>query len=104
MGIKHTPGPWKCIPISDRILNHHRGFEIRGPETEKSVRDVLESEKEANARLISASPDLLEVCNVLKRMFNDSIFIWGDDDGRMVRMALKMMDEAIAKAEGVDRG
>lgn len=54
-----TPGPWRCKPISDRRLNHHRGYEIRGPETETYIRDVREDEIEANARLIAAAPDLL---------------------------------------------
>jgi hypothetical protein len=57
---KHTPGPWKCQPIGSSLLNHRRGFEISGPETERSVRDVREDEVRPNARLISAAPDLAE--------------------------------------------
>lgn len=57
---RFTPAPWKCKPISDRVLNHNRGFMISGYETEKSVRDVLVSEVTANAKLIAAAPELLE--------------------------------------------
>lgn len=62
-----TPGPWQCKPISDRLLNHHRGYEIRGPETETYIRDVREDEIDANARLIAAAPDLLAERDHLRR-------------------------------------
>jgi hypothetical protein len=41
-----------CTPISDRITNHNRGFEIRGKTTGMYVRDVLAHEQEGTAKRI----------------------------------------------------
>ncbi len=69
----HTPGPWKCRPIDVRTINSYRGFEISGYETTHSVRNVLETEVEANARLIAAAPELLAAAQAAlnDRMYTD---------------------------------
>lgn len=63
---KHTPGPWKCHPVSDKIANSFRWYSISGPETSQSVRDVLEKEVQANAELIARAPELLTENEALK--------------------------------------
>lgn len=55
---KHTPAPWTCKPISDRVMNSYRGYQIHGKENENSqyIRDVKQDEIEGNAKLISQAP------------------------------------------------
>jgi len=53
---KHTPGPWRVIPRDGKFANavqrgREGGFEVRGLDNET---------EDADARLIAASPELLE--------------------------------------------
>jgi hypothetical protein len=100
----HTPGPWTCRPISDRTLNHHRGFEIRGPETAQSIRDVLENEVEANARIIAAAPELLNGCELGVMMLGIEARMHRENHApkkaEAVEKAIAVIRAAIAKAEG----
>lgn len=89
---KHTPGPWKCYTINDRILNHNRGFEIHGPETKGSIRDVLPTETEANAKLIAAAPDLLQALETAKHTLTQL------NQNGIVDNTLLLIDRAIKKA------
>lgn len=95
---KHTPGPW--------IARKFRGYRIttdayRGSFVDPYVCTVdgIDGRNEANARLIAAAPELLEVCKRLlacrapngdgsytKAAPNDSDFL--------------LAEKAIAKAEG----
>lgn len=63
---KHTPSPWtdkEMIPI----CNAHRfGLSIGFVNSTNSERIA---EGEANARLIAASPDLLEACQAFSRLY-----------------------------------
>lgn len=90
---KHTPGPWKVgrlplrlevdenpIPL---IYTHDGGLEIAQVRTSAPE----PGEREANARLIAAAPDLLAACKAALDM--------GDEFE-----AEKMIRAAIAKAEG----
>ena len=52
----HTPGPGKCDLVSLKIWANDGNTEIA-----RTSSDVSISEEEANARLISAAPDLLQV-------------------------------------------
>lgn len=91
--MSYTPGPWKVRPISDRTLNHHRGFEISGHEDDVYIRDVLEDEVESNAALISAAPDLLDACKEFVRKCECG-------EARSTR-SYAQMKAAITKAETV---
>lgn len=99
---KHTPGSWKKVnAIIDNEPNQYMVQEDKwggknicncGPSSGEDW-DV----NEANARLISAAPDLLEA---LKDCVSQVKFgaIW-DKDGKNVEW-FKRSKEAIAKAEG----
>ena len=52
----HTPAPWKCDLVSLKIWANDGNTEIA-----RTSSDVSISEEEANARLISAAPDLLQI-------------------------------------------
>ncbi len=87
MEIKHTPGPW-------RVGSHVPGaiFPERAPHICK-MNDLgyPESEWKANGILISAAPCMLEA---LKNIEND-------DGKTMPPSAWKLIQDAIAKAEGM---
>ena len=93
--MKYTPGPWKIQEESDFTIIDANGRDIAYTETcvgyEKDV---------ANAQLIAAAPDLLEVCHnavgayeALKSVGADLILLGYD-------RCLKRLNQAIKKAEG----
>lgn len=51
---KHTPGPWKVIPITKAIFNVESGGQCLA-----TVDGFGREDSEANARLIAAAPELL---------------------------------------------
>lgn len=87
---KHTPGPWQHGKLSDDIITDS-GEPIASPPD-----DYDEDVWPANARLIAAAPDLL---NVLRQMvvLYDGV---RDMIGASVKAKLERADAAIAKAEG----
>jgi hypothetical protein len=102
---KHTPGPWEA---------HYHGewdrWEIGNYKTYKPhafvpdfqiVRKGGMCEAEANARLISACPDMLEA---LKGLFEHCAMVhkhWGDGDNtKEANAAILAATSAIQKAEG----
>ena len=103
---KHTPGPWHWS--GDSLT--HRQFNIYAPSSapQEHVCTVnnLSPEKLdardadvalANARLIAAAPDLLEV---LKYCRSKMAYIMCHGEWYTPEKAIKLADEAIAKAEG----
>jgi hypothetical protein len=92
--MSHTPGPWTAIGAF--IENRHSGIAVC--KTMCRLNDEghfpVESEADANARLIAAAPDLLES---LKAMLDD--FCGYDMDKFDKELAAKA-EAAIAKAEG----
>jgi hypothetical protein len=84
---KHTPGPWVAVSRT----NAH--IDIEAPKQHgyvaRHVASTGHGNHEANARLITAAPELLEA---LKRIRATGVFVGA--------IAQEMMDEAIAKAEG----
>ena len=87
----HTPAPWKADLVSLRIWANDGNTEIA-----RTSSDVGIQEEEANARLISAAPDLL---SALKFLLADYIAIEGE---RLTGSdaPLKTALSAIAKAGG----
>lgn len=86
--MKHTPGPWKVSPTS----HHAHDYRIDGPD---GLMDFDADEARANARLISAAPDLLAVC---QRMLREIEF--GGTNATAIRCMIEDAKAAIAKAEG----
>ena len=67
---KHTPGPWRTINrFQDKVdVVHEAGAKIGGASLVVArviVRDSWLEEQMANARLIAAAPELLEVARLL---------------------------------------
>ncbi len=92
---KHTPGPWKATTCSDN------GFSVKGPDG-KSVAAYASSgrrdrgEQWANARLIAAAPELLELTKALLDLANgDDPPITAGEVGRICNRAA----DTIRKAE-----
>ena len=88
MTTQHTPGPWRTIEqVGGRTVlvmtNRHT------PDT--SIASVIGDDKEPNARLIAAAPDLLAAL----RQIRDQYTALDEFDVR------RIANEAIAKAEGV---
>lgn len=91
----HTPGPWQIdgdqittadagIPICD--LHMEDELEWGGPD--------LIAEAEANARLISAAPCLLEALREMRKEYGDYA------DTANTLEAVRLADAALSKAEG----
>jgi hypothetical protein len=83
--MEHTKGPWKCALAV--VENSPSVWVVT--ESSWGSENIAVSTNEANARLISAAPDLLEAC---KRIRDNAM---ADDPNDW-----KMLDAAIAKAEG----
>ena len=59
--IKHTPGPWAHINPDGFTVRHPQVYSDTGPVCNATwLGDVRIDELRANARLISAAPELLE--------------------------------------------
>lgn len=104
--VKHTPGPWKFVLVPRQ--DHEDGsvtfphFRVDGDGFEGIYTDTMlpvgPDEREANARLISAAPDLLEAA---QEALDELILCWGasiiDTD---TKRAIDGLRKAIAKARG----
>jgi len=111
---KHTPGPWEVVSFEDMGYKYH-DIKKRYSESSGDVGEVCtvspyaggyaevvdDDEIEANARLIAAAPDLLEVllkvdaCLQEYIEFLDSERFSNDDEVEL----LVLVQAAIAKAE-----
>jgi len=61
---KHTPGPWKCSPVSSVVGSLVSYGDISKGESVASVMPQRNmAECAANARLIASAPDLLRILN-----------------------------------------
>lgn len=97
---KHTPGPWVIIPGGDEWSRGQIATIEPKPEemVETNYWTVAEvnyrrEEHKANARLISAAPDLLEALETIKRR------MWEPRQYMLEEVEL-MIDRVIAKARG----
>ena len=99
---KHTPGPWQLVNHYERIGDSEGTWQIWGSQricfTESQ--NVGTDQEEANARLIAASPDLLENLKDMVRRF-EGCLITNGTDREFARSATVHARAAIAKAEGV---
>ena len=88
---RHTPGPWHAYSgLGVDVVNADEGrievVELRSQPPDTRV---------ANARLIAAAPDMLEVCEELLKAYNIDIC-----DAIAYKPAVEMARAAIAKARG----
>lgn len=91
METKHTPGPW-CL--DDDGFVYGEGFIVSDPH---SSPDIDPDEREANARLIAAAPELLAALQwFCACMHDDSV----DDMGKFINEMESRARAAIAKATG----
>ena len=68
---KHTPGPWDYAGPSD-IGRDSYSIYGSGPLAHTAGPSDYGDAAEANARLIAASPELLEACEVANRFFEEN--------------------------------
>lgn len=93
MNAQHTPGPWRYeyddngfFEITSEVIARRVAFTQRQGDTD-----------EANARLIAAAPELLDVMHWwLQQMADDAC----DDMGKLLDDMSKKARAAIAKATG----
>lgn len=95
---QHTPGPWIADLLPVEGDKSRKAFVYAGPDNEarKDICDIHnyrgKAQKEANARLISAAPELLWIAEATAHL---------PLDGTAIRARLvKAAHEAIAKATG----
>jgi len=97
----HTPGPWYVV--DDRpmfgILSKHR-FGANDPEVICQIgQDIMcpqsEEEAAANAHLIAAAPDLLEILRYTYSLYREAARMAGHPG-----VTIPAVEQAIAKAEG----
>jgi hypothetical protein len=102
---EHTPGPWSYVDTGDGAHEiflaaepHQARYESqRVIEYAHSIDPEEEPEQfaeaEANARLITAAPDLLAACEAARGW-------WTLDNHALASTMLDQLDAAIAKARG----
>lgn len=103
--MKHTPAPWKLTlinpgPSKGSVFEHWRiGNEEAGNAIVAECYDwtLNKSERDANARLIAAAPELLEALEDCYSELNQLAFLSGDN---LAKPTLDKARAAIAKAKG----
>lgn len=93
MNPEHTPGPWivKESTADFFMIRQYNEYGYFQPAHATAWQMDGAGVAEANARLIAASPDLLEACKNLE-----------NDNGAIPDNAWNMIRAAVAKAEGRD--
>lgn len=101
--MSHTKGPWT---VNSRAIE-----EVKEPSSVIAIvndgddngDEQLKGEWKANARLISAAPDLLEACKKAIEFINNGVefgYIQLPEKGDSALLTQPMLEQAIAKAEG----
>ncbi len=100
--MEHTPGPWKC----------HSGMVWKADETEdgypiarmeRETPKTIPTERDANAHLIAAAPELLEACEDLLQALDNcpGTFNYSPLDEFMAILVVEdRARQAISKAKG----
>ncbi len=83
--IQHTPGPWKAV--GDIVSSTHPDYEHSL--IAKIATGENEPEEKANARLISASPELLEAVSEAMEFFDARNLESGDEEAARVAGKLR---------------
>lgn len=66
---KHTPGPWRLDKWGRLQTEGGQDVLLRGITTISAGSDERIAEAEANTRLTSAAPELLEACQAFSRLY-----------------------------------
>lgn len=103
MSAPHTPGPWEVGPVDDTVVSHvgadGKRYEIAAIDGDYNEPDQWPV-MEANARLISAAPDMLEALIEAKReMWISARHQWTMADFKNWAVIQKI-DAALTKARG----
>ena len=101
MSAGHTPGPWSLEDASQRIVtdDYVGVFAERANPGDKLPAQCYGPNREANARLIAAAPELLEPLKGLRDEL-ENIYSNYQDVREQQDKARKIICDAIAKAEG----
>lgn len=93
---KHTPGPWAVRGSAGTsvYLLHNYGFSASG----WASHNVSEAQAQADARLIAAAPDLLEVLKEATLALEG--LAKGEGVFKPIEQTIKLASAAIAKVEG----
>lgn len=96
--VAHTPGPWVFAygsvykgNLSELELDDENALRVAF--MDRNEPKTQPCERDANARLIAAAPDLLSACQFTLNASTDS-------DASRLPEAIEMLQAAIAKAEG----
>lgn len=93
----HTPGPWRLDKWGSLQTEGGQNVLLRGITTIISGRDELIAEAEANTRLTSAAPELLDALeDAVNRLTSSLILLKCDDD--FIKKETAKARAAIAKA------
>jgi hypothetical protein len=102
---KHTPGPWStlhniALGSTYIVSNPEKGLYIATIEIEPSQKTYAppKIENEANARLIAAAPELLEM--VIAYKLHHKLMLQVTDDCDCPCSICKLAETAIKKAKG----
>lgn len=97
----HTPGPWFAVNCgtADEPMYSVKAARIKGKEPRHEVcicatGDSPQEMETANARLISATPDLLDACELVIGSLSF------DREDPFSREVIRRLSAAIAKAKG----
>lgn len=107
MKTQHTPGPWHVGPVQPSLyyVETESGFDIakcefKVPGEFRLVGDSTKPEAEANARLISAAPELLEECERSLFEISQHLLNGNQFTEPMLKAWANGLRSAIAKATG----
>lgn len=96
MSAKHTPGPWKLGPNSIDVRDGHEDNIVTLPYHEH----IASETQEANARLIAAAPELLEMTCAFRQFLTDYLEKPYFMSSEVAEEMFKLSCAAIRKAEG----
>lgn len=96
---KHTPGPWGAQAMYDNNLTIGIDYP-EGDDRDHYLAEVTcgdPDELQANANLISASPELLAACKAALKLLDSVAFVANEGD---TKKPMRLLCTAIAKATG----
>jgi hypothetical protein len=88
---QHTPGPW--VTHKDEIVAEHGASICRMSDTPRTI-----GEDDANAKLITAAPQLLHVLKLISHSMEQAS-IPGNDYKRELKLSYSLAEQAIEKTE-----
>jgi len=104
---KHTPGPWKAYKNGNVVIigggcvaTVHKYCAGRASVIPGVPMDVHEEEVEANAKLISAAPELLEALQCLMSRVAKDAESYAQEGNEPIWAFIEDANDAICKAKG----